>query len=997
MNFIWRKKSSRIWLIVTAALVVLLLAINILSSVFFNLLCIVLNSPQRMEIIEEQSKYTPLEGYDTRESAAAYGDQVTLNATREGIVLLKNREISAGTNALPLSKGAKVSVFGKSSVNLAYGGSGSGGGDFSRAKTIFDSLTAAGIEYNRALVDFYNDNGASGSGRPENSSDLDSGSVIANIPTGETPWKSYSADLKSTFSEFDDAAIVVFSRMGGEGFDMSRNYLRLDANEKQLLDEVGKAFERVVVVLNVATSMEINDIADDDDVDAILWIGFPGNNGIMALGEILCGDVNPSGKTVDTFATLESNPTWNNFGGELGMTSTYSGDAYLQPSKRLGYLDTSIYFVDEEEGIYVGYRYYETAYAEHEKGNYDSFDYDAVVSYPFGYGLSYSNFAWSLENADSLPATLEEDTEIVVEVKVTNESQVPGRDVVQLYVTPTYYENGIEKSAKVLIGFAKTDIIQPGESDTVKITVDSPYAFASYDCYDRNGDNNKGYEVENGDYIFTLSTDAHTAKDMDNATFTANVAETILYKDGAKEGVTVQNLYTDNEDELLNSDTELSVQLSRSDFEGTWPTARTEEEKIVEDEFVNYIKNTNPNPNNPNVYTEMPDTGIDRDVEIVSLDENGDEVVENRVVRFADLVGRDYNDPLWEAFLDRMTVQEMVDLVNEGGYASPAIERLGVPVGMQTDGPVGWTNFMPGRKESYVGCCAYCSESVLAATWNMDRLYEMGVSVANEGVVGYGGYTFSGWYAPGVNLHRSPMGGRNFEYYSEDPLLSGMMASSLMKGLTNGGVYVNMKHFALNEQETHRSSNGVLTWSTEQAMRELYLKSFEIGLKLAQQDVTLRANGDVEEGGAVKAMAVMSSFNRIGTRWTGGDYRLLTTILRDEWGFEGMVICDFNTCTHMVVKDMVYAGGDFNMEMAGMRVWRDVDANSAADVTVLRQASKNILYTLVNSNAYRGDFVLHMPIWQIVMYVADAIIVAGLGVWGFLAIRGALKKSKAEA
>lgn len=985
---IWRSLSSRVWFIVTCVVLMLAVVINVLAStMFYNTLGIVLNSPERMEIIDDESRFSALEGYDTRQTAAAYGDKVTLDAAREGMILLKNN------NALPLKSNGtlKVSVFGKNSVNIAYGGSGSGAASGDNAKSIFDSLSAAGIEYNESLVAFYNDNAASGSGRPANSSDLDSGKVINNIPTGETPWDSYTDSLKSTFDEYDDAAIVVLTRMGGEGFDMARSYLKLDENEKRLISEVGKLFDKVIVVLNVATSMEINDIANDDNVDAILWVAFTGNNGMMALGEILTGAVTPSGRTVDTFATLESNPAWNNFGGELGSGEKYSGDSYLQ-SSRAGLIETGVYFVDEEEDIYVGYRYYETAYAEALAGNYQGFDYDSVVAYPFGYGLSYATFEWTLENAAELPATLAADTQITVEVSVTNTgTEYSGRDVVELYVTPPYTDGEIEKSAKVLVGFAKTDVLAPGESQTVSITVDSPYSFASYDCYDKNNDGKTGYIAEAGEYVFTISTDAHNAKDMANSTFTANISADILYTDGAKEGTVVDNLYTGNDNEEFNVDTELSVQLSRTDFAGTWPTPRTEDEKQPDKSFVDAMKSTEPNPNNPNNYVEIPETGTDTVVEIIKVNEDGEEIKETRVVQFGDLVGLDYDDPVWDAFLDRLTLDEMITLVNEGAFQTTAIERLGVPLTRQTDGPVGWVNFMTGISQAFVGCCTYCCESLLAATWNVDRLYDMGVSVANEGLVGYEGMTFSGWYAPGLNIHRSPMGGRNFEYYSEDPHLGGMMAASLMKGLATGGVFVTLKHFALNEQETHRA--GVLTWSTEQAMREIYFKSFEIAIKAAKEDCIVRADGERIDGeGAVKSMGVMSSFNRIGRRWAGGDYRLLTSILRDEWGFEGLVICDFNTCSHMIVKDMVYAGGDLNLEMVGTNVWKNVDANSAADVSVLRQASKNILYTIANSNAYRGNFVMHMPVWQIVMIVVDCAIVVGLCVWGFFVVKKALKK-----
>ena len=988
MKAIWKNIGSRVWLIVTAIVLVLVIVVNVLAStMFFNTVSIVLNSFSRMEVLNDESAYQTIEGADTRETAASYGNQVTLEAAKEGFTLLKNQN-----SALPLAKGAKVSVFGKNSVSMAMGGSGSGGSTGENAKTIFDSLTAADFAYNPTLTAFYNDNAASGSGRPANSSDLDTGKVITSIPTGETPWASYTQDVINSFAEYDDAALVVITRIGGEGFDMPRSYLKLDDNEKKMIEEAGNRFDKVIVLLNIATAMELGELEADENVDAILWLGFPGDYGMMALGPVLNGEVTPSGKTVDTYATLDSNPTWNNFGGEVGLTEDYSGDAYLQKSGRLGYMDTSIYFVDEEEDIYVGYRYYETAYAEAQAGNYEGFVYDEVVTYPFGYGLSYTTFDWTLDNLSELPATLDKDTSITFEVTVTNTGDASGRDVVELYVTPPYTEGEIEKSAKVLVGFAKTDVIEPGKSDTVTITVDSPYTFASYDCYDKNGNSFKGYEVEAGDYIFTISTDAHNAKAMQNATYTAGIEQDIRYEDGATEDSKVQNLYTDNEDEMLNIDTELSVQLSRSDFKGTWPTSRTEAEKQVEDDFINFIKNTEASPNNPNVYTEMPLTGTDTVADIVTVDENGNESTETRAVEFGDLVGRDYDDPLWDAFLDRLTIDEMVQLINEGAFQTVAIERLGVPMTRQSDGPVGWVNFMPGIKDSFVGTCKYCCESLIASTWNIDRLYDMGVAVANEGLVGYDGMPFSGWYAPGLNIHRSPMGGRNFEYYSEDPCLCGMMTASIMKGLNQGGVFVNLKHFAMNEQETHRSVNGLLTWSTEQAMREIYLKGFEIAIKVAQQDYTPQADGERVEGGSVKAMGVMSSFNRIGTRWAGGDYRLLTTILRDEWGFEGVVICDFNTCTHMIVKDMVYAGGDLNLEMAGFRVWKDIDADSAADVSVIRQASKNILYPIVNSNAYRGDFIMHMPVWQVVMIVIDCVLVAGLAVWGFFAVKNALKK-----
>lgn len=951
-------RSFRVWIRTTAIAGALLLVLNLVASFpLFNTLCVVLNSPMRMEYSEseENKRFSVLEGADTRESAARHGDEVTQAICEEGFTLLKNRE-----NALPLSVGAKISIFGKNSANMATGGSGSGGSSGIGAKTIYDSLTAAGFSCNPALLDFYNSD-LSGKGRDSNPTDLDSGKTVS-LSTGETPWEAYSEDLLGSCGEYKDAAIVVLTRIGGEGFDIPRSYLKLDENERALIEHVtAMDFGAVIVLLNMANGVELQELKTNENVDAILWMGYAGDTGIMALGRLLSGAVNPSGKTVDTWAVLTSNPTWNNFGGEIGAKSgspSYSGDAYLTRA-RGGYMGRDVYFVDEEEDIYVGYRYYETAYAEHEEGNYDSFDYDEVVAYPFGYGLSYTTFDWELEGGSVIPAALEAGTKIVVKVRVTNTGSVPGRDVVQLYVTPPHTHGGIEKSAKVLVGFAKTDVIEPGKSDTVTITVDSPYAFASYDCYARSG--KAGYIVEKGDYLFTISTDAHNAKDMEKAVFHVPAAEDLrFYED------TVQNRYTGNNDKMLDMDAELSVQLSRSDFAGTWPTSRTEEERMISADFYAALTNTEPNPNNPNTYTEIPATGKDQGI------------------LMGELVGKAFEDELWEAFLDQLTLSQMVDLVNNGAFQTAAIPEYGVPLTRSTDGPVGWVNFMPGIKEAFDGCCKYCCEEVIAATWNLDRIYEMGLSVGNEGLVGdqASKLPFTGWYAPGLNIHRSPMGGRNFEYYSEDPLLSGMATAAVMKGLADKGVYANIKHFAMNEQETHRSSNGVLTWGTEQAMREIYLKGFEIAIGTAQKDERVKGNGEIVQGGKVTSMGVMSSFNRIGTRWTGGDYRLCTSILRDEWGFQGLVICDFNTCSHMNVKNMIYAGGDLNLEMVGARVWKNPDPSDPADVTMMRRAAKDILYTIANSNAYQGSFIMHRPIWQLVMFAVDAVLAVLLAVWG---------------
>lgn len=980
MKTIFKRLSSRIWFIVTAIIVAILLVLNILvNTTFYTLACFALGEPKMMGIDTENYDYPyqPVEGADTKATALTYAQSVTEQICEEGFTLLKNEKINDKDKALPITKtGARVSVFGKNSSNMAVGGSGSGEASTKGVTTIFDSLTAAEFEYNSQLKSFY-DSSASGQGRDSNPSDLDSGNTVS-LSTGETPVASYSDALWSSCSDYKDAAIIVITRIGGEGFDLPRNYLKLDENEKALIDKVcSMNFERVIVLINAANTLELQELKSNDKIDAILWTGFAGTTGLKALGKILKGDVNPSGHTVDTYATLDSNPTWNNIGGEDGYGS------YKLKAGRGNY-DSQVYYVKYEESVYVGYRYYETAYAEALEGNYPGFDYDSVVSYPFGYGLSYTDFSWELLNTDEISKTISPDTEMTFKVKVTNTGSRPGRDVVQLYVTPPHTHGGIEKSAKLLVGFAKTDVLEPNGEQTVEITIDSPYSYASYDCYDKDGDGYRGYVVEEGSYSFTLSTDAHTAKSMENAVVTASAAEAVKYENDTATGTKVENLYTDCEDEWMNSDTELKTQLSRANFKDTWPEDYKDTNPVLdsESEFIKKIKSTVSASNNPEAasYT-MPITGA------------------NNGIEFSELIGVDIKTEegraLWSKFMDQLSVDEMLNLINNGGYKTSAIARLQVPLSSSSDGPVGWVNFITGEDSNVYGTCSYCCETVMSSTWNVERLYDFGEAVGNEGLIGNeagDGSPYTGLWAPGLNIHRSPLGGRNFEYYSEDSFISGQMAASVIKGGASKGVYFTLKHFAANEQETHRSITGLVTWMNEQSLREVYLKGFEIALKVAAEDYTCKADGTKAEGGAVKAMGVMSSFNRIGTRWTGGDYRLITQILKKEWGFYGIVISDFNTVEYVNERDMFYAGGNLNLQIAGLCLWSDCDKKSAADVTVLRNAAQEVLYTIANSNAYRGAFNMIMPTWQIVLIVCDCAIVVGLALWGFFVLRNVFKK-----
>ncbi len=970
MKELWKNKAGRIWVIVTAAVLVLGILINILASTqFFDMVCVFLGEPQVKLLGEEKSDY--IKEFTTKEESLANGNKVSKEICEEGFVLLKNKD-----GALPLKPAeTRISVFGKNSVDMAIGGSGSGGSVGKEAVSIFDSLTASGFTFNQTLVDFYKDKDASGAGRERNTSDLNTGSALALTEdfVGETSIDKYTEAVWGSCQEFKDAALIVITRIGGEGFDLPRSatdhILKLRPAEKALIEKVKTLdFGKVILVLNTPATLELKEINADDGVDAILWTGFAGGNGMSAFGEILKGktltgvEFSPSGKTVDTWAAnFMRNPAWENFGAALG------GDAYTRGT---GAVAQKAYFVDYEEGVYVGYRFYETAHAQSNKnmgagaGAY-TFNYDDEVVYPFGYGLSYTKFAWEIQNKSEIAGkALTANTSLTFRVKVTNTGEYPGRDVVQLYVAPPYKgAGGIEKPAKVLVGFAKTKLLLKDASETLEITVSSPYEFASYDYKDANANGFKGYEAESGNYSFYISNNAHNKDDkahdgapLDPITCTV-AAPGIKYEKDPATGTTVVNQYTDQE-KGFNSDEELGSILSRANWTGTWPARRTAAEKKIDDrlEWLSALTNPKSNPNRPAQNDAMPATG------------------KSHGVKFSELKGLDYKNQLWEKFLDQLTVKEMNALVNKGAFKTMPVSRLGVPQTIAADGPVGWCNFLGGT--SIYDTCVYPCQVVISSTWNIERLYDMGKAIGNEGLVGdinNGGTPYTGWYAPGLNIHRTPFGGRNFEYYSEDALLSGKLTAAIVKGAASKGVYTDMKHFALNDQETHRG--GVLTWATEQSMREIYLKAFEIAVK------TAKAGAD-----GVKVMGMMSSFNRIGERWIGGDYRLLTTILRGEWGFEGLVICDFNTISHLIVKDMVYAGGDINLEMTGVRVYKP-KSGSAADVTVFRQACKNILYTIVNSNAMRGEFKMTMPTWQILMFITDAVLAAGFAVWGFFVIR----------
>lgn len=860
-----------------------------------------------------------------------------------------------------------IAVCGHSGIfDSEYGGSGSGGFDTSNNKNLYESLNDAGFVTNPTLKNFY-ESSQSGPVRTANSSDLDNGDN-QKIATAETPQSKYTDAVRNSYADYSDAALVVITRIGGEGFDLPRyqgdsegavspdsHYLELDQNEIDLLTAVTDGtFKRVVVVFNTPSSFEATFLKDSayaafaDKIDAAVWIGFTGSNGITALGEILNGDVNPSGRLVDTWAAdFTKNPSFVNFGtGCLpDTTDKYDGGMY--------------YSVDYEEGIYVGYRYYET------RGETDGEDwYNANVVYPFGYGLSYTTFDWTVGDASA--SEIELGTTITVPVTVKNTGSVAGKDVVQLYASAPYTLGGIEKAHKVLVGFAKTKLLQPGESETVTVSFD-PYSAASYDYRDANSNGFSGYELEAGEYTLYVSRNAHESEKA----IALNLAADVQIGTDPTTDSEVVNRYTDSEN-FLDSDWQLDTMLSRADWEGTWPTPQTAQQHAGTDRLYEEIRSEE--HNNPTDFDseEYPWFGEEPTLTLRDLLPSAEAEGYEPVVS--------YDDERWEELMMGCDEEEMIALINNGAYHTLAMESVGLPATIHGDGPSGFTCFM--SKEQVNGTCQYVSEPVMASTWNIDLMTELGEAIGEEGTIGdkATGQPYSSIYAPGVNIHRSPFGGRCSEYFSEDPFISGMMGAAEVQGIQSRGVLPTVKHFVANEQETHRSIGGDLSWLSEQALREIYLKPFEYTVKLGE------------------TRGIMTSFNRIGTRWTGGDYRLLTEVLRNEWGFNGLVICDFNTIPqYMIPRMMFYAGGSLDLATQQSAMWTDCDTSDAGDAIVLMRAVKDVMYALVNSNAMNAEVIgYNPPIWQEYLHWINIGAFTLVGVWLVLAIVRTVRCNKRQ-
>lgn len=881
----------------------------------------------------------------------------------EGLTLVKNE----GT--LPLEANSNVNVFGWASTNPIYGGTGAGAADNSGSVDIITSLTDAGFHVNQDLVDMYKKY------RPTRSA----GSVFYTDWSLPEPTQSYyTDDLMKKAKDFSDTSVIVLSRSGGEGqdvpldmqavingtydprdevangndlynyfacnyenngdyddFDEGESYLELSNTEEAMIQKVCSEFDNVIVVINANNTMELGWVDEYESIGSVILAPGTGATGMAALGEILNGSVNPSGKTVDTYVyNLKETPTYNNYGNfpfrnveDLKAELTKSDEAY----------EGGLPFVNYVENIYVGYKFYETAAQE------NLINYDERVQYPFGYGLSYTTFSQELQNFTDHGDT------VSVDVEVTNTGDLPGKEVVQLYYTPPYTNGGIEKASVNLIEFGKTAVLEPGASEVVSfvLTKEDMAAYDSRGIKIENG----GYILEAGDYILTVRSDSHNI--LDTETF--HVDADINYAADKRES---------DETKAVNQFQDYSAgrvpYLSRANGFANYETAiaapredmyeMDEETKafVSEKSVAHYDSAKYDDPED-----EMPVTGA------------------NNGVTVADLTGKEYEDPLWEDLLDELSVEDMINMVNLGGFQTVAVDSIGKVGTLDSDGTSGLNDW-------YIGVygTAYPVQLLIAQTWNKDLASRIGVGVGAE----YADCRIFGAYAPAMNIHRSAFTGRNFEYYSEDSVLSGYMASATVNGMATKGVYAYLKHFVLNEQETNRCSL-LLTYSDEQAIREIYLKPFEICVKNF-------------EG---KSLAVMSSFTFIGDRWSGANENLLNNVLRDEWGFQGMVLSDWNGSYGYQNTDDAVRGGNDAMLGFFAAESNQITNTSPTMVQAMRKAAKNILYTVSNSGNYtiEDPNADKMPNMTKLFIGIDAVVaVASLGIMALVLVRYFRKRKK---
>ncbi|MBQ6462789.1 MAG: glycoside hydrolase family 3 C-terminal domain-containing protein [Pseudobutyrivibrio sp.] len=969
-----KRKSGKVFSVLGIIFLILAIVITGAGNYFGGILDTYIGLGEAVMVQKPGSENWDTEYYTTDFATAEEIDKsakdVTKRIAEEGITLLKNN------GELPLSKGQSVSLFGRRSVDTIWGGTGSGSGDANQCTTLQKALMDQGFNVNDTLTKLYADN----LDKVEvGNNTMDKLSALTYY-IGEFPMSYYDSSITASYSKYNDAAIVVIGRQGGEGMDFStnlkesissgetamsadvaetKNYedgqhqLELSKEEKDMISHVEENFDRVILVVNSSNVMELGDLQDDENIDAILWMAYPGSRGTVALAEILNGTINPSGHTVDTWPRdLTKDPTFVNT-----TTKKYSNiDGYT---------------VEYEEGIYVGYRWYETAAAD------GVIDYDSSVVYPFGYGLSYTSFSQEIKEV------VEDGDNINVTVSVTNTGEIAGKDIIQVYYHAPY--NGdIEKAEAVLAAYDKTDEINPGETKdyTVSFTKES---MASFD-YKNNG----CYVLDEGTYTLSLRKNSHELYG-ENCEYELTVDAQVVYNEGNPRATEVEAQtgdavnYSDewkSNHEVIAATTKFDEQnahfengkatiLSRADFEGTMTSAPTADDLKADDSVAKNFE-----AYKPDYYDsadEAPVTGAKNKLNAVALR------------------GATYDDPRWEELLDEMTVKEMTELIYSGNQGTIAVSSISLPQSTATDGPAGLKQYggLGFGASGNFNCCG----TLVAATWNEDLATEYGITVGNEAVIA----EVDGWYAPGCDLHRTAFGGRNFEYYSEDPLISGKTCAATIKGTSSKGLTTMFKHFALNDVETHRIENGPCVWANEQAMRELYLKAFEIAIKEPVTEIKyLDAEGNSLTKTIRGSVGVMSSFNRIGSVWSGACGSLMNGVLRDEWGFLGTVITDYNGNAYMNVEWGVTNGNDLMLANASTLPSKFADTSNPSTQKYMRQACKNIIYMHVNSNTVNhlsdGTTIEYkMAPWRMAMYGVIALF-AILGI--VFIILGHKKKQK---
>lgn len=866
---------------------------------------------------------------ETNEEAAEVAEEIM----EDGIVLLKNESL------LPLNETKKLNIFGWESINPAYGGAGSGGiNDLYDIVSLNQGLENAGFSINQELVDFYNNYGAD---NPEMSIQKQSWTLP------EPPVDTYSDELIKSAKEYSDVAVVVLSRKAGEGhndipmdvrkaaydnnsdeyddFPEGEHYLQLSQTERDMVDMVCSNFDNVIVVYNGANQFELGFADEYPQIKSVVWCPGTGNVGFNALGKVFSGEVNPSGKTPDTFIyDMTTAPWWNNAEkteytnlADMAVEGMNAGTAQVYAPAFTNYV----------EGIYVGYKYYETAAQE------GAIDYDKTVQYPFGYGLSYTEFEQKMGELE------EKDGQISVDVEVTNTGDVAGKDVVEVYYKPPYTNGGIEKSSANLIEFAKTDLLQPGESQTVTVT----FSIEDMASYDEN--NAKAYVLEKGDYVISINSDSHTV--LDQKTYTADAD--VVYKGEnkrASDDTAATNVFEDAKGDI--------TYLSRADHFANYEeaTAAPASAELGEPYASEYHLNSNFDKTTYlNDEDVMPTTGAD----------NG--------LTLADMRDADYDDPRWEKLLDQLTVDEMANMIAMAGYQTAAMDSVGKVATLDFDGPAAINNNFTG-----VGSIGFPIEVVVASTWNKELAQAWGECMGKISQE----MGAEGWYAPGMNTHRTAFGARNYEYFSEDGVLAGNMGAKAVEGARKYGVYSYIKHFALYEG----NAKMVSVWSNEQAIREIYLKPFEISVK---------------QGGA---NAVMVSWSFLGDKWTGECSNLMNTVLREEWGFRGMALTDFfrNNGHGFMNADAALANGvDVMLSTFNGEENNVANPEHPTSVLQMRNACKNVMYTVVSSWAYDGEHEeTGMENWKkagIGINIVIALFMAGMEV---LVIRGYKKRKNAE-